>query len=129
MKIIAIDFDGTIVEDRFPAIGQMMPGAKEAINELFHMGYEIIIWTSRTHIRMLEAVEFLAKNGVKYHRINESSPANLRMYNNKDSRKIFADMYIDDRGIHALPPWNEILEIVREKHPLYADRVAMDGFL
>lgn len=129
MKILAIDFDGTIVEDRFPGIGQMIPGAKEAINELYGMGYEIIIWTSRTHIRMLEAVEWLAKNGIKYHRINESSPANLRMYGNKDSRKIFADMYIDDRGVNALPPWTEIVETVRDRHPLYADKVARDGLL
>ena len=129
MKILAIDFDGTIVEDQFPGIGKMVPGAKEAINELYAMGYEIIIWTSRTHIRMLEAVEWLAKNGIKYHRINESSPANLRMYGNVDSRKIFADMYIDDRGLHPLPPWPEIMETVRDRHPLYADRVAREGCL
>lgn len=129
MKILAIDFDGTIVEDQFPGIGKMIPGAKETINELYALGYEIIIWTSRTHIRMLEAVEWLAKNGIKYHRINESSPANLRMYGNVDTRKIFAHMYIDDRGYHPLPPWNEIKEAVIERHPLYADKVARDGQL
>jgi len=129
MKILAIDFDGTIVDDQFPAIGNMVPGAKETINELYAMGYEIIIWTSRTHIRLLEAIEWLAKNGIKYHRVNESSPVNLRMYGNKDSRKIFADMYIDDRGVNPLPTWPEIMETIRDRHPLYADKVGRDGFL
>ena len=45
--ILAIDFDGTIVMDKYPEIGEMIEGAKTAINQLHADGYEIIIWSCR----------------------------------------------------------------------------------
>ncbi len=129
MAIIAIDFDGTIVEDRFPEIGNLKQGAAEAINQLYADGYTIIIWTCRTRLNKAKAVEFLAKNGIKWHYFNESSIANLRAYDFKDTRKVFANMYIDDRQPAPLPPWSELYDIIREKLPTYADKVALEGFL
>jgi hypothetical protein len=114
-KIIAIDFDGTIVEDQFPEIGKLMPGAKEAINELYHSGdVTIIIWTCRNGINMLRAVEFLAREGIKYHYINQSCPDNVRKYGS-DTRKVYADIYIDDKGLGKLPEWSEIREHLQER--------------
>jgi predicted mannosyl-3-phosphoglycerate phosphatase (HAD superfamily) len=113
--IIAIDFDGTIVEDKFPEIGEMMPGAAEVINELYHSGHKIIIWTSRQGINLLRAIEWMAKNGIRYHHINESCPQNVAAYGN-DTRKIFADIYIDDKSL--IPPpgdWQQIREMIRDK--------------
>ena len=128
--IVAIDFDGTIVEDQFPEVGKMIPGSKENINRLYFEGYTIIIWTCRTHIRMLEAVEWLAKNGIKYHYINTNCKKNVEKYDGSDPRKISADIYIDDRGLmHPLPHWNEIHEIIHERVPTYADKVGRDGQL
>ena len=111
--IIAIDFDGTIVADAYPAIGELKPGAKEVINRLRDEGYYIIIWTCRAGIRLLEAIEFLAKNGIRYHQINKNSPENIREYKGVDTRKVYADLYIDDKGIGGLPDWSEIYQIVR----------------
>lgn len=128
--IIAIDFDGTIVEDRYPEIGKMIDGAREVINRLYDEGYEIIIWSCRARVGKARAIEFLAKNGIKYHRFNESSPANLKQYNNVDTRKVYADLYIDDKGLmKPLPPWSEIYEMVHDRVPTYSDKVAMEGFL
>lgn len=128
--IIAIDFDGTIVEDRYPEIGKLIDGAREVINKLYDEGYEIIIWSCRARVGKARAIEFLAKNGIKYHRFNESSPANLKQYNNVDTRKVYADIYIDDKGLmKPLPPWSEIYEMVHDRVPTYSDKVAMEGFL
>lgn len=128
--IIAIDFDGTIVEDHFPEIGKMIDGAREVINKLYDEGYTIIIWTCRTRINKARAIEFLALNGIKYHRFNESSLANLRQYNNIDTRKVYADLYIDDKGLmKPLPPWSEIYEMVHDRVPTYGDKVAREGYL
>lgn len=127
--ILAIDFDGTIVHDQFPSIGNLVEGAKEVINKLYGEGYTIIIWTCRTGIHKAEAVEFLAKNGIKFHRINESSPQNLIKYNGKDTRKVYADLYIDDKGISDLPHWNDIYEIVHERVPTRLDKIIQEGWL
>lgn len=128
--IIAIDFDGTIVEDRFPEIGKMIDGAREVINRLYEEGYEIIIWSCRTRVDKARAIECLAKNGIRYHRFNESSLVNLKQYNNVDTRKVYADLYIDDKGLmKPLPPWSEIYEMVHDRVPTYGDKVAREGFL
>jgi hypothetical protein len=113
--IIAIDFDGTIVEDRFPEIGEMIPGADTVINELYSSGHKVIIWTSRQGVNLLRAIEWMAKRGIRYHYINESCEDNLKRYGN-DTRKIFADVYIDDKSLISPPrDWYEIREIIRDK--------------
>jgi len=114
--IIAIDFDGTIVMDRFPDIGEMIPGAKEIINSFFEDGHRIIIWTSRTGIELARAIEWLAKSGIKYHLVNESCPENTKKYGGRDTRKIYADIYIDDKGLFHLPTdWYQIREIINDR--------------
>lgn len=130
MAIIAIDFDGTIVEDRFPEIGNLKPGAREAINQLYEDGYTIIIWTCRTRLNKARAVEFLALQGIKWHYFNESSIANLRVYDWVDTRKVYADVYIDDKGLmKPLPAWDEIYQMVRDRLPTYGDKVIREGML
>lgn len=128
--IVAIDFDGTIVEDHFPEIGNMKPGADEAINSLYNQGYTIIIWTCRTGINKARAVEWLAKKGIKWHYINESCKNNVLKYGGRDTRKVYADLYIDDKGlINPLPPWPEIYQMIRDRIPTYGDKVIMEGQL
>lgn len=119
--IIAIDFDGTIVEDRYPEIGELKHNSKEVINKLYGEGYTIIIWTCRTYLKMLEAVEFLVKNGIKYHQINENCPKNVHKYGGSNPRKISANIYIDDLQLEPLPDWNEIYEIIHQRFPTLSD--------
>jgi hypothetical protein len=128
-RIIAIDFDGTIVKDNFPEIGEMMPGAAEAINQLYADGYTIIIWSCRTGIKKARAIEWLVMHGIKFHYFNKSCPNNVAQHKGKDTRKVFADLYIDDRMLYALPTWDEIYWIVRDLLPTYADKVGREGFL
>ena len=45
--LIAVDFDGTIVEDAYPRVGKPMPFALETIKMLQADGHRIILWTYR----------------------------------------------------------------------------------
>ena len=105
--IIAIDFDGTIVHDAFPKIGPLQPYAKDVINRLHQAGHYIIIWTSRNNASLIEAVNYLLEKGVSFDRINDSEPENRSQYTH-DTRKIYADIYIDDRNLSGFPGWIEV---------------------
>ena len=127
--IIAIDFDGTIVEDAFPGIGRIKPGAVEAIKQFRQDGHFLILWTCRRGKRLAEAAQFLGENGLHFDAYNESCPSNVDKYSGEDTRKVFADMYIDDRGFGELPDWEEIARRVREIWPCYVDKILREGYL
>ncbi|MDX9747431.1 MAG: hypothetical protein RBT57_02920 [Paludibacter sp.] len=115
-KILAIDFDGTIVEDRYPEIGPLRPGAREVINRLHRSGrFKIIIWTCRTDEHAIEARRCLTRNMIFFDHFNKSCPQNVAEYGGVDTRKIYADMYIDDKGLHELPSWYEIEQLIEQR--------------
>ena len=105
--IVAIDFDGTIVQDRYPAIGVMQPYARDVIRRMYEDGHYIIIWTSRSGEALLDAINYLLDKGIPFHRINDSEPVNRAQYDS-DTRKIYADVYIDDRNLAGFPGWKEV---------------------
>lgn len=94
--VIAIDFDGTIVEHKFPLIGEIKPYVKEVMNRLFDKGHELIIWTCRAEKEHLSDMKnFIYLAGIKYTKINENSDKVVFGC----WPKIYADVYIDDRGV------------------------------
>jgi hypothetical protein len=99
-KFFAIDFDGTIAYDAYPGIGNIIPGAKETMLKIKELGGEIAIWTCRTHAAKENAKKFLDANNIPYDKFNEPFDANVNEYGGDHARKIFADVYIDDRSIH-----------------------------
>ncbi|MCC8358300.1 BT0820 family HAD-type phosphatase [Salinimicrobium sediminilitoris] len=104
---IAVDFDGTLVENRYPKIGKPVLFAFETLKKLQQEGHQIILWTYRSGIKLTEAVEFCESKGIKFYAINKSYPE--EQYEEQImSRKILADIFIDDRNINGLPPWGEI---------------------
>jgi histidinol phosphatase-like enzyme len=114
--IIAIDFDGTIVADQYPEIGQLKPNAKEVIQQLKEDGHYIIIWTCRTGTRMYQVRDFLNEQEIPFDQINKSNPDNVEKYG-IDTRKVYADVYIDDKGLHELPEdWIDIYVMIESKH-------------
>jgi len=104
--IIAIDFDGTIVEDAYPQIGSPMLFALETLKELNKDGHRLILWTYRYGHKLQEAVDFCAKNGIEFYAVNKNYPE--EKFEGKVSRKINADIFIDDRNIGGLLGWGEI---------------------
>ncbi len=107
--IIAIDFDDTIVISDYPEIIGFKPGAKKAIKKLKDAGCRIVIWTCRTDTDKVE--EFLIKNNVPFDAINDNSAITDEEWKRtgfEDTRKIGADLVIDDRAIEFKDNWNEI---------------------
>ncbi len=103
---IAVDFDGTIVENRYPEIGKPILFAIETLLKLQEEGHHLILWTYRTGTHLEEAVDFCRKKGVNFYAVNRSYPEEI--YDNSLSRKIQADYFIDDRNIGGLMGWGEI---------------------
>lgn len=107
-KLIAVDFDGTIVEDNYPAVGKPMMFAFETLKRLQEDGHRLILWTYRSGVRLSDAVEFCQKNGIEFYAINSSYPE--EEFDQESSRKINADIFIDDRNFGGLPGWGEIYQ-------------------
>lgn len=98
MAIYAVDFDGTIAETRFPKI--IGPNRKIVmlIKALQAAGHKMILWTSREGEHLKEAVEFCKMQGITFDAVNAPLPEQLERWNN-DTRKIYADYYIDDKAM------------------------------
>ena len=95
--LIAVDFDGTIVEDKYPAVGKAMPFAIETLKMLQEDGHRIILWTYRHGSKLQEAVDFMQAQEVPPYAVNRSYPEEVP--NPGDvSRKIHADLFIHDRN-------------------------------
>jgi hydroxymethylpyrimidine pyrophosphatase-like HAD family hydrolase len=111
--IVAVDFDETIAtrDEKLNPI-DLLPNAKEVINWMYDNGIYVIIWTCRSSFELLKATEFLKKNDIKYHTIN----SNAEHLDFDTSGKIFADIYIDDKGIYTDKiDWLEIKKIIENK--------------
>jgi hypothetical protein len=103
---IAIDFDGTIVEHEYPDIGKDKLFAFETMRELQKHGALLILWTFRAGKELDEAVEYCRKKGIEFYAVNKNYPE--EKFDNSISRKINADVYIDDKNIGGFPGWSSI---------------------
>ena len=112
---IAIDFDGTIVEHRYPAIGKEIPFAIETLKRLQEERHRLILWTVREGKLLDEAVAFCRERGLEFYAINRYYPEEEAARNNHFSRKLKADLFIDDRNLGGLPDWGTIYEMVTRK--------------
>lgn len=108
-KLIAVDFDGTIVEDKYPQIGKPMMFAFETLLKLQEDGHRLILWTYRSGRALREAVEFCREKGVEFYAVNSSYPEE-DFDISSSSRKIHADLFIDDRNFGGFPGWGEIYQ-------------------
>ena len=127
--LIAVDFDGTVVEDRYPAVGRPMPFAIETLKMLQADGHRIILWTYRHGKKLDEALEFLKGQGVPPYAVNRSYPEEAS--HPKDvSRKIHADLFIDDRNFGGFPGWGVIYQRLspeESSQPLERKRLRLFG--
>lgn len=113
--IIAVDFDGTIVEHKYPAIGRELPFAIETLRRLSDDRHKLILWTVREGHLLEEALVFCRERGLEFYAINRDYPEEEKDRNNHFSRKLKADVFIDDRNLGGLPDWGTIYEMVSRK--------------
>ena len=110
--VIAVDFDGTIVEHRYPAIGKKIPNAIKILKKLKAEGHILILWTYRSGEELSEAVTYCKKKGLEFHGINNNTDD--EDFDFTYSRKIYADLFIDDRNILGIPDWDTIYMMVNK---------------
>lgn len=108
-KIIAIDFDGTIVEDKYPKIGKPQIFAFETLKRLESDGHRLVLWTYRHGARLQEALKFCEENGIEFYAVNSSFQGEDFDLNTQ-SRKINADIFVDDRNVGGFIGWGEVYQ-------------------
>lgn len=106
--ILAIDFDGTLVDHRFPKIGEENPGAFGWLRRFQALGAKLILWTMRSPAFETEGtgpsgvgpevdylqhvVDFCRERGVEFWGVNQ----NPQQHTWTSSPKAYAHWYIDD---------------------------------
>lgn len=97
-KIIAVDFDGTLCENKWPEIGEPNQDLIDKLVESRKKGEsKLILWTCRAGARLKEAIKWCEGRGLMFDAVNENLPEIIEMMGG-DTRKIYADEYIDDRA-------------------------------
>ena len=106
MAIYAIDFDNTLAITRFPEIiapNKKMVAFAKAVKA---QGHQIILWTSRAGADLENAVEWCRLQGIVFDAVNEPLPEQIKRWGN-DTRKIYADYYIDDKNMTSVMQYIE----------------------
>lgn len=114
---IAVDFDGTIVEHCYPHIGKEIPFAIETLKLLQRDRHRLILWTVREGTLLEAAVTWCKAQGLEFYAINKDYPEECVAHKGF-SRKIKADLFIDDRNLGGLPDWGVIYRMITEKKTL-----------
>lgn len=112
--LIAVDFDGTIVEHRYPEIGKELPFAISTLKRLQEERHRLVLWTVREGKLLDEAVEFCRQRGLEFYAVNANFPEEEAKPGTA-CRKLKADLFIDDRNVGALPDWGVIYELVHRR--------------
>lgn len=109
---IAVDFDGTIVEHEYPKIGKPIPFAIDVLKKLqYEEHHMLILWTVRAGTLLDEAVEYCKNKGLEFYAVNKNFPEET--LEPGISRKIVADIYIDDRNLGGIPDWGLIYRMIK----------------
>ena len=105
-EFVAVDFDGTLCADTFPEVGEPKALVIDYVKRLAAEGSKIILYTSRengTRPLLNEAVAFCKAQGIPLYAVNEN-PGNPHAakigLKPSDGRKVYADLYIDDKAIN-----------------------------
>ena len=105
---IAVDFDGTIVEHRYPAIGKELPFATATLRQLMADGHKLLLWSVREGDTLREAIEWCNERGVRFYAANtyldedDNESIDTMDKNPNFSRKLKVDCFIDDRAIYQI---------------------------
>ena len=125
---IAVDFDGTIVRHRYPKIGDEIPFATETLRLLLRDRHRLILWTVREGKLLDEAIEWCRARGVEFYAVNRDFPEEDAT-GSGFSRKIKADLFIDDRNFGGLPDWGTIYHRIQSGQALESawSQLTFDG--
>ncbi len=110
--IIAVDFDGTIVEHAYPEIGKPIPFAIDVLKKLQNEEHHtLLLWSVREGKLLDEALEYCKAQGLEFYAANKNYPE--ESIEHGASRKLNADLFIDDRNIGGLIPWGTVYKMIK----------------
>ena len=101
-RIIAVDFDGVLCKDEWPGIGEPNERLIKSLIQNRKDGDKVILWTCREKKDLDDAIVFCRERGLEFDAVNENIPEAVAKWEN-DPRKIFANLYIDDKSVK--PYW------------------------
>lgn len=103
----AVDFDGVLCRSAYPTIGEPNINLIRYLIEEQKKGNKIILWTARTDTELQKAVDWCREQGLEFNHVNEGDPVVEKMYGKPGcpTRKIYADVYIDDRNMAPSSIW------------------------
>jgi hypothetical protein len=110
--VIAIDFDGTLCSDEFPAIGRPNMRYIWFAKMAKRRGARLVLWTCRTGQRLKEAVTWCEWRGLSFDAVNDNLPDNFDKYGY--SRKVCADYYLDDKNLGSPPTIAMLVRVLHE---------------
>jgi hypothetical protein len=82
------------------------------LKALQQKGHKLILWTIRTGDLLQEAVDYCKNNGVEFYAVNKNYPE--EHLDDKTSRKLNADIFIDDRNLGGFIGWSDVWQML---HP------------
>ena len=110
--IVALDFDDTIFD--FHKTGESYEMVQQLVRDLHSIGCKIIIWSGSENTDEMSA--YLKEKNIPYDLINENLKINEIWVIGRDPRKIYANVFLDDRG-GLIGVYNDLSRLVKEiKH-------------
>ena len=119
-NIYAVDFDGTLCENAWPDIGKPNHSLISTLKKAREKGDKVILWTCRTADRLDDAVAWCKEQGLEFDAVNENLPEIIGQFGT-ESRKVFADIYIDDKAINPDKTMNLMMQMMMH-HRLFEGR-------
>ena len=94
---ICVDFDGTVVDHRYPFVGDPVPLAIDWLHRWVELGAQLILFTmrsddSRKGALLQDAVDYFKKHNIPLHGVNHNPDQDSWT----SSPKAYAKLYIDD---------------------------------
>ena len=114
--IIAVDFDGVIAEindDGSLEPRNLVKDADVYLRKLYDEGHTLILWTCRSAFNLYLAEKFIEEHNIKFHKINDNADTHYEHFKH-NSRKVYADLYVDDKQVCGLPSWAKIYNFVQK---------------
>lgn len=117
--IIAVDFDGTIVENKFPKIGRELPLnplnpktlSTQTMRDLQTVGHQIIIWTCRyLDMDLYAMMKWFEKRGFEPNAVNSNLCEGFDPW-----PKVYANVYFDDRSFPPFDGWDMVRKVYLDK--------------
>lgn len=99
-RAIALDFDGTLCENKYPEIGAPKWDVIRQAKQEKEAGTKLILWTCREGALLQEALAACRRWGLELDAVNDSLASWKRCFGD-DPRKIGATEYWDDKAVNV----------------------------